>query len=163
VTGLSPDELQGLDRAPEGQRAALLSELVREDARRAGLARELATLSSQVAAESARLGALSAIAAELEDRQRDFAVAEAVFASAIARTESTKTDVYASYPLIQVLENPSLPEHPSSPRRKLSLAAGITATFLLLIGLGLAWVRKPLISRLLVAPSAQDCDDEDRG
>lgn len=154
VTGLGAAELHSLDRAPEGQRAALLSELVRENARRAGLERQHATISNRIETEASRLAALAGLAAELEDRQRDFAVAEAVFASAIARTESTKTDIYASYPLIQVLENPSLPDRPSSPRRKLALAAGIAASFMLLIGLALAWVRKPLISRLLNAPEA---------
>ena len=152
VTGLDATALQGLDRAPEGQRAALLSELVRENANRAGLQRQHDTITAQIDTDGARLAALAGLAAELEDRQRDFAVAEAVFASAIARTESTKTDIYASYPLIQVLENPSLAEHPSSPRRKLALAAGIAATFMLLMGLCLAWVRKPIISRLIKAP-----------
>ncbi|MEP3346663.1 MAG: hypothetical protein ABJN34_16545 [Litoreibacter sp.] len=160
VTGLPEDNLIGLDRAPEGQRAALLSELVRENATQVGLKHEAETLSAQVKDENARIATLSPIASELEDLQRDFDVAEAVFASAIARAESTKTDVYASYPLIQVLENPSLPDHPSSPRRKLSLAAGIAATVLLLIGLGLAWVRKPMISRLLVSPKAQAQDED---
>ncbi|MFC3613032.1 GumC family protein [Lutimaribacter marinistellae] len=149
VTGLPASDLQGLDRAPEGQRAALLSELVRENARRAGIDRQIETVSARIKAEDTRLAILAPLAAELEDRQRDFAVAEAVFASAIARTESTKTDIYASYPLIQVLENPSLPDHPSSPRRKLALAAGVAATFMLLMGLVLAWIRKPLISRLI--------------
>lgn len=151
VTGLAPKDLAGLDRAPEGQRAALLSELVRETALRDGLERKYATLSARVSAEDTRLTAMAPLAAELEDRQRDFAVAEAVFASAIARTESTKTDVYASYPLVQVLENPSRPEHPSSPNRKLAIAAGSAATFMLIIGLALAWLRKPLLSRLLDA------------
>ncbi|KZY36120.1 hypothetical protein A3731_16210 [Roseovarius sp. HI0049] len=156
VTGLSADALKGLDRAPEGQRAALLSELVRENALRAGLEKQLATLDARIKAEESRLEGLAALASELEDRQRDFAVAEAVFASAIARTQSTKSDVYASYPLVQVLENPSLPEHPSSPRRKLAIGAGVAATFMLLMGLVLAWVRKPLISRLLEKPADQD-------
>ncbi|MEQ8877086.1 MAG: hypothetical protein RIC49_11820 [Phycisphaerales bacterium] len=155
VTGLSADALMGLDRAPEGQRAALLSELVRENALRAGLEQQLATLAARIKAEEGRLEGLASLASELEDRQRDFAVAEAVFASAIARTQSTKSDVYASYPLIQVLENPSLPEHPSSPRRKLAIGAGAAATFMLLMGLVLAWVRKPLISRLLEKPADQ--------
>ena len=154
VTGLEVNDLQSLDRAPEGQRAALLSELVRENARRAGLERQHATISERIAIEGTRLGELAGLAAELEDRQRDFAVAEAVFASAIARSESTKTDIYASYPLIQVLENPSLPDLPSSPRRKLAIAAGIAASFMLLVGLVLAWVRKPLITRLLNSPEA---------
>ena len=149
VTGLSVEQLSGLDRAPEGERAQLLSELVRENALRAGQEKLVKTLAEQVEAEAARLSALAPVAAELEDLQRDFAVAEAVFASAIARSESKKTDVYASYPLIQVLENPSLPDSPSSPNKKLSIAAGIAATLMLLIGLTLAWVRNPLISRLL--------------
>lgn len=152
VTDLDTISLQGLDRAPEGQRAALLSELVRENARRAGLERQHETISKRIDSESVRLSALAGMAAELEDRQRDFAVAEAVFASAIARTESTKTDTYASYPLIQVLENPSLPDRPSSPRRKLAIAAGIAATFMLLVGLAMVWIRKPLISRFLKTP-----------
>ena len=149
VTGLPSSELQSLDRAPEGQRAALLSELVRENAQRAGLKRQHQVMAERIISEEVRLTSLAGLAAELEDRQRDFAVAEAVFASAIARSQSTKTDIYASYPLIQVLENPSLPEYPSSPRRKLAIAAGIAATFMLFMGLGLAWVRKPLVSRLI--------------
>jgi len=149
VTGLTVDQLGGLDRAPEGQRAQLLSELVREDALRAGLEEHVATLRAQVRLETLRLSELAPVAAELEDRQRDFAVAEAVFASAIARSESKKTDVYASYPLIQVLENPSLPTHPSSPNKKISIAAGVAASLMLLVGLALAWIRNPLISKLL--------------
>jgi uncharacterized protein involved in exopolysaccharide biosynthesis len=149
VTGLTAEQLGGLDRAPEGQRAQLLSELVREDALRAGLEKHFATLRTQVRLETLRLSDLAPIAAELEDRQRDFAVAEAVFASAIARSESKKTDVYASYPLIQMLENPSLPTRPTSPNKKISIAAGIAASFMLLMGLVLAWVRNPLISKLL--------------
>jgi uncharacterized protein involved in exopolysaccharide biosynthesis len=156
VTDLAPQDLVGLDRAPEGQRAALLSELVRESASRAGLSRQHEALLARVETETQRLAKMAEMASQLEDRQRDFAVAEAVFASAIARAESTKTDIYASYPLIQVLENPSLPEAPSSPLRKLAFAAGIAATLMLLMGLVLAWVRKPLILRLLNTPDARD-------
>ena len=89
------------------------------------------------------------LAARLEDLQRDFSVAEAVFASAIARTQSSKTDIYASYPLVQVLEDPSLPDGPSSPKRKLAVVAGVAATVLLLFSLSLAWIRLALIRRLL--------------
>ncbi|WP_300034572.1 hypothetical protein [uncultured Roseobacter sp.] len=152
VTGLAPELLAGLDRAPAGERAALLAELVRENAQLAGLTQRAETLKQRAQTDGAHLSALSEAAAELEDRQRDFAVAEAVFASAIARSESSKTDVYASYPLVQVLEDPSLPTDPSSPRRKLSLVAGAAATFLLMMGLLLAWLRQPLISKLIVAP-----------
>ncbi|WP_436399174.1 GumC family protein [Roseobacter sp. S98] len=156
VTGLDEASLAGLDRAPQGERASLLSGLVKEHTARKGLRQRVATLRQQVAGEKARLAALAPLAAELEDKQRDFKVAEAVFASAIARSESTKTDVYASYPLVQVLEDPSLPEAPSSPRRKLSIAAGLAATLLLIGGLVIAWIRQSILSRLLAKPETGD-------
>ncbi|MGX9355819.1 GumC family protein [Roseobacteraceae bacterium S113] len=149
VSGLKAEELSGLDRAPDGQRASLLGELVREAATLSGLEEQTASLTRDHAAEVERLAKLAPIAAKLEDTQRDFDVAEAIFASAIARSEATKTDVFASYPLVQVLENPSLPERPKSPNRTLSLAAGIAGTFMLLIAFALAWVRKPIIERIL--------------
>ena len=132
-----------------GNRAALLSDLVTSESQRAGLAAELAALTERLRTAEARRVELIEPAARLEDLQRDFAVAEAVFASAMARSQTTKTDLYASYPLVQVLEDPSLPVDPTSPKRKLAAAAGIAATVFLLIGLTLGWIRRPLIDRLL--------------
>lgn len=154
ITGLDAGQIEALDLAPAGARAELLAELVRMDAERTGTAQELATLSGRLAAEKARQQKLAAAAAQLQDLQRDFAVAEAVFATAIARTQSTKSDIYASYPLVQVLENPSLPDRPSSPNRKLAIAAGVAATLMLLFGLLLGWLRSAVIGRLINAPGA---------
>jgi uncharacterized protein involved in exopolysaccharide biosynthesis len=152
VTGIPANQLTGLDLAPAGARAELLSELVKMDAERAGVAQQHATLSARVAKEKAAVYRLAPTAARLQDLQRDFSVAEAVFATAIARAQSTKSDVYASYPLVQVLENPSLPDRPSSPNRKLAIAAGGAATLMLLISLVLGWVRSAVIGRIIKAP-----------
>lgn len=155
ATGIAPAALSEQDLALSGVRADLLAELVAMDARRAGVAAQLSAAQTRLAAETARLRSLAPAAARLEDMQRDFAVAEAVFASAIARTQSSKADVYASYPLVQVLEDPSLPETPSSPKRKLAIAAGAAATVMLLIGLGMGWMRRSMITRLLAKAPAQ--------
>ncbi|QQA44716.1 hypothetical protein [Pelagovum pacificum] len=152
VTGMNADALAALDLAPDGARAELLAQLVRMEADRAGIARQYETLNARLADELAEQRALAAPAARLQDLQRDFSVAEAVFASAIARTQSTKSDVYASYPLVQVLENPSLPDAPSSPNKKLAIAAGGAATMMMLLGLMLGWMRSALIGRLLSKP-----------
>ncbi|WP_109464248.1 GumC family protein [Albibacillus kandeliae] len=154
LTGLSADDLDTLDLSHVGNRATLLSELVRLEAERVGTAAEYATMSQRLETAEARRLDLIEPAARLEDLQRDFSVAEAVFASAMARTQTSKADLYASYPLVQVLEDPSLPDEPSSPKRKLALAAGIAATLFLLMGLFLAWLRRPLISRLLAEGDA---------
>ncbi|TMV80478.1 hypothetical protein FGG78_25230 [Thioclava sp. BHET1] len=157
LTGLPLDVAQALDLSTSGNRPALLADLVRQEADRQGRAAEYEALSAELKRNDARVLELIDPAAKLEDLQRDFSVAEAVFASAMARAESSKTDLYASYPLVQVLENPSLPDRPSSPKRKLAIAAGGAATFFLLIGLVLGWIRRPLIGRLLVRsdPAAQ--------
>ncbi len=153
ITGLPAEDVALLDLAPQGARAELLAQLVRMDADRAGAAEELATLQARLENSQADLNAKASAASKLQDLERDFSVAEAVFASAIARAQSSKSDVYASYPLVQVLENPSLPERPSSPNRKLAYAAGIAATFMLLVSLVMGWVRLAVISRLLNQPS----------
>jgi uncharacterized protein involved in exopolysaccharide biosynthesis len=119
---------------------------------------EVALFGTELAAASAQYGAAHpkvVAAAQLQDLERDFSVAEAVFASAIARAQSSKSDVYASYPLVQVLENPSLADRPSSPNRKLAIAAGIAATLMMLMALAMGWVRLALISRLLTKPAAK--------
>jgi len=152
LTGLNASELEDLDLSHVGSRAGLLSDLVTLEAERAGLAAEYQAMSVRLQAAEARKLSLIEPAAKLEDLQRDFAVAEAVFASAMARTQTSKTDVYASYPLVQVLEDPSLPTDPSSPKRLLAVAAGCAATFCFLLGLLLGWLRKSLISRLLHNP-----------
>ena len=154
ITGLDPARLMQLDVAPQGVRADLLAQLIRMDAEHAGAQRELATLQERMDASRNELSAKASAAAELQDLERDFSVAEAVFASAIARAQSSKADVYASYPLVQVLENPSLPDRPSSPNRKLAIAAGVAATFMLFFGLAMGWVRLALISRLLTPTRA---------
>ncbi|HBR38325.1 MAG TPA: hypothetical protein DD939_13630 [Sulfitobacter pontiacus] len=151
VTGLDGRQLETLDLAPAGARAELLAQLVRMDAERIGATQEHATLAARLATEKARQQNLAAAAARLQDLQRDFSVAEAVFATAIARTQSTKADVYASYPLVQVLENPSLPDRPSSPNRKLAIAAGGAATMMQLFGMLLGWMRSAVIGRLINA------------
>ncbi|SFC09611.1 GumC family protein [Tropicimonas isoalkanivorans] len=151
ITGMSATEVARLDLSPVGGRAELLARLVEYDSERAGQAAELAALEQQLAGLEARVLDLIEPAARLEDLQRDFSVAEAVFASTTARSQTSKVDLFASYPLVQVLENPSLPEAPSSPKRKLAIAAGVAATLFLLMGLTLGWIRRRLIDRLLAA------------
>ena len=152
LTGLSDMQIVQLDLSSIGARAGLLSRLVETEADRAALAAEVASLRERASSAQARVESLINAAAELEDLQRDYAVAEAVFASAMARSDTTRTDLFVSYPLVQVLEDPSLPTDPSSPRRKLAVAAGGAASVFLMIGLFMGWMRRPLIDKLLVKP-----------
>lgn len=155
ITGLDAEALSNFDLAPDGARAQLLAELVRMQVEVSGATEQLATLEAQKASAQKTLDIFAPAAAKMKDLERDFSVAEAIFASAIARAQSSKSDVYASYPLVQVLENPSLPQKPSSPNRKLALMAGIAATLMLLISLSMGWIRIALITRLTTKPGSK--------
>ncbi|MCI5078616.1 hypothetical protein [Oricola sp.] len=149
VTGLDAETLErGLDRTAIGERGVLLSQLVSEVAKRDGLVAQLASLGEKLAVNKARLVELSDTASRLERLNRDYKVAEAVFTSALARLNVSKTDVFASYPMVQIAEPPSLPWAPSSPNKMLAIAAGVMATLCTLVGLVLIWVRRPVIDLL---------------
>jgi uncharacterized protein involved in exopolysaccharide biosynthesis len=153
ITGLNAEMLSTLSPPPQGARSELLAQLVQMQVALAASEEEMRTLQNQLDTSQSEIELLAETASDLQDLERDFSVAEAVFASAIARAQSTKSDVYASYPLVQVLEDPSIPQLPSSPNRKLVLAAGFAATIMLFIGLSLGWVRLALISRILAKPT----------
>lgn len=147
-TGLSMPEIINLEMSQKGDRTDLLADLLRSEAARQGASAEYETLNKRCLAERLKLEKIAPMAARLEDLQRDFRVSEAVFTSAIARGQSSKVDVYASYPLVQVLEPPSLPLKPSSPRRMISFAAGGAATLCVIISLTLGWARFGMINWL---------------
>lgn len=142
-----------LDVAPDPARAALLAQLVELAGFCDNLAETEATLAAQLATANARIAKIAPMATRLDDLSRDYQVAETVFSSALARIDTTKADVYASYPLVQVLADASLPEKPTSPKPLIAIAAGIVATMMILMGLALAWVRRALIDRLLTRPA----------
>lgn len=143
-----------LDIAPDPARAALLAELVELASLCENMASAEATLIAQRAAADERLERLAPMASRLDDLSRDYQVAETVFTSALARVDTTKSDVYASYPLVQTLADASLPIKPTSPKPLIAIAAGIAATLMVLMGLTLAWIRRPLIDKLLTRPLA---------
>lgn len=58
--------------------------------------------------------------------QRDVQIAETIFSSTLAQLDLRSSYVFGSYPQIQLLQEPSLPESPSSPKRLYVL---IGATF----------------------------------
>lgn len=94
---------------------ALMSSLIEKAAEAAGQEARLAEIDSIMSDIEVRRSKLGAVAAHLDDLQRNHMIANAVFSSALARLDASKSDQYASYPLVQMLSEPTLPENPSSP------------------------------------------------
>ena len=88
-------------------------------------------------------------ASKLEDLKRKHQVATAVFTTALAKVDIGKSDHFSSYPLVQLLAEPSVPEKPETLDRKLALLGGVAGSLLSLFGIILLWVRKPYLQRQL--------------
>ncbi|MFT5996224.1 MAG: hypothetical protein ACI9RV_001826, partial [Glaciecola sp.] len=87
--------------------------------------------------------------AVLDRLQKEFDLAEAIFTSAAARIEAGKADVFASYPVIQVLTTPSIPAEIDSPIIALGLVAGAVGIIFVTSGVTVLCNRRRLIKRLL--------------
>ncbi len=120
--------------------AELLTQLVRNESVIEGKSREIETLTAEKARLEDEITRLSAAAAQLEDLKKNQILAEAVYASAVARVDTSKSDIYGAYPIVQVLAPPNLPEGHEQPRRLYAFAGGMAGSLFSIIAWGLAWL-----------------------
>jgi uncharacterized protein involved in exopolysaccharide biosynthesis len=141
--------LSKLNVSGSASRAQLFTDLIKIDAERAGLAGQIEELEKLINEYSGRLQSRSTEAARLDELLREHELAEAVFTSAQARIETSQSDRYASYPLLQMLSTPSLAEKPSSPKKNLTIVGAVLASFFTITGLLLLWIRLPYLQKIL--------------
>ncbi|WP_336980854.1 hypothetical protein [Altererythrobacter fulvus] len=130
-------------------RARLMESYVLHDSDRSGSAAALAEIHRQIGQEQGVSQRLVKDASQLADLVRDVRVTEAVFSSALARLDTNKADPFASYPLVQTLEAPSLPRSKAAPSPLIALAGAMAASILVIFGFLLLWLRQPIIRKLL--------------
>jgi uncharacterized protein involved in exopolysaccharide biosynthesis len=135
-------------------RAELFKALVTGEAQADGKRRELAALEQAATEMEERVKTLNAKVARLEDLKKDHLLAEAVFTSAVARLDTNKADVFASYPLTQVLATPDLPQSKSAPLLIFAVAGGLAGTILSSAAWTLAWLRQLFVRRRRKKPSS---------
>ncbi len=127
----------------------LLQELIQYQAQQRGIDSELARRQQALATLVLRIEESADDAIKLEELSRKQQVATAVFSTALAKQDIGKVDRFASYPLLQMLAEPTLPERPDQLHVKLALAGGGAATLFILSGLLVLWLRKPLLQQML--------------
>ncbi|MGS0696797.1 exopolysaccharide biosynthesis protein [Shewanella sp. 0m-4] len=138
---LSADDLDG--------RAQLMQELLSLNTKAEGLRHRIDALSDQIHAWDHRFNDSNDDAAKLEGLQREHQVATAVFTSALAKMDIGKADIYAAYPLLQLMAPPSLAEKPDNLRTLLAIVGGIAASISLIAGMVMLWIRKPILQKIL--------------
>jgi uncharacterized protein involved in exopolysaccharide biosynthesis len=134
-------QLASLHLGDSRDRSELYRKFVELDARAQGLRTAIASMDQSTQELQSQIERQSRRAAQLEDLERDHKIAEAVFSSALARLDTGRQDIYASYPLVQLMSPPSLPTSPSSPRLLYAVAGASVCSIFIAIALVLAWAR----------------------
>ncbi|MCV6622845.1 MAG: hypothetical protein OIF51_13965 [Cellvibrionaceae bacterium] len=145
----SAEILQNTNLGSSKQLASLFSKLLMDNAELEGLNAEYEQIKLNELRLQDELKILAREAAELDRLEREFQRAEAVYNSAAARLELNQSDIYASYPIVQLLAAPSMALNPISPNPMIALLAIIAALVLLNCGGVLLWQRQAIIQFLL--------------
>ncbi len=132
-------------------RSGLFQELVTLYTRVTGMQSQKDMLAQEMQNLQQRLEQNSDDAAALEDLKRKQQVATAVFTTALAKLDIGKSDAFSSYPLLQMLAKPTLPESPDRLKNILALGGAAAGTLFTLIAFGLLWIRKPYLRKILMS------------
>jgi uncharacterized protein involved in exopolysaccharide biosynthesis len=121
--------------------AELMRTLVGNEAALKGRRDEMAMIEVETRRLDAETKRMSGPAADFEELRKNLLVAEAVLKSALARLDTNKADIFQSYPIVQVLSPPELPESRNQPRLMYAMLGGTVGTLFVLIAIGLAWLQ----------------------
>ncbi|WP_052055220.1 hypothetical protein [Myxosarcina sp. GI1] len=127
------------------KRGDLFVQLVTMNAELEGLDGQIKTLKEQLNNLEAELNILTKKETIHDNLDRDLQIAQAVFASTLTKIDLSKGDPFASFPMIQIIEEPTLPEEPSAPKPKLVMAGAFIGSLFVSAGLTLLWWREPLL------------------
>lgn len=145
----SAEILQNTNLGSSRELATLFSKLLQDNAELEGLNAELSQLELAQLRLEDELRLLTREASELEHLQREQQRSEAVYNSAAARLELNQTDIYASYPIVQLLAAPTAAIKAISPSPLIALLAAIVGLLLLNTGGFVIWQRQAIIRFLL--------------
>ncbi len=129
--------------------SALFAEMLDAGARLSGIEAKIAELGLAEKRLDDQLRVYSREYSELEQLERDQQRAEAIYNAAAAELEHGTTNLFSSYPLVQLLAAPDRPLEPSAPKLKIAIAVSVFALICLHIGVLVIWQRDRIISALL--------------
>jgi len=112
-----------------------------------GLNAQSKALKEQQQQYQQRIRAHTQDAATLADLQRDHQIAEAIFSSALAKLDTSRLDIYATYPLTQLLTQPGGTITRDRLQSKIMILAIVMIFGLLSLATSLTHMRRTLIAK----------------
>lgn len=110
--------LPGVDTSVGEAYATLIQELVLTESETAALQQQASQLTTQLEQLNARLARIPAAQVRLQALQREYNIAQEVYSSLIAQIEANRVYAFSTYPVVQVLDQPTANAIPSGPGRK---------------------------------------------
>ncbi|MBQ4836399.1 GumC family protein [Pseudoalteromonas luteoviolacea] len=144
-----------LDLKNNPKRAQLFADLINAYAVKKGKEAKFVELDQAQTLLNEKIKIYAREAAELERLQREFDLAEAVFTSAAARLEASKADVFASYPIVQLMTPPSLAFKAVSPKKGLAVAAALFAMIFTSLAIFMVNKRREIVALVVDKPKAK--------
>lgn len=150
LVGAKAKEVFGILTMEESpKRAQLFADLIEAYAKEQGLQAKQGSIERSLLHLSDQLKIYTREHAELDRLQREFDLAEAVYTSAAARLEASKADIFASYPVVQLLTAPSFPVVAASPNPIIGLVAAVIGIVFISLALVVVWQRSSLLNLVL--------------
>ncbi|KZN41227.1 GumC family protein [Pseudoalteromonas luteoviolacea] len=144
-----------LDLKNNPKRAQLFADLINAYALNKGKQAQFLELDQAQVLLNEKIKIYAREAAELERLEREFDLAEAVFTSAAARLEAGKADVFASYPIVQLMTPPSVAMKPVSPKKSLAVAAALFAMIFTSAAILMVNKRREIVALVVEKPKAK--------
>jgi uncharacterized protein involved in exopolysaccharide biosynthesis len=127
-------------------------------AEKSGLVARAQALKDNRALYLERLKSHAQGAATLADLQRVHQIAEAIFSSALAKLDTSRLDIYATYPLTQLLTQPGATIMRDRLQTKLMIVGSILVYAMLSLALALIHVRKRILKNTKKTPASGSID-----
>ena len=123
-------------------RESLFRDLIAVQSEQKGASAQNEALGNQIDELEVRLNMLVQKLSKLESLQREVQIAEAVFASTLAKLDLGKSDIFISYPITQLIAEPTLPDEKTSPKPSIVFVGAGVASIFITTGLAMLWWRK---------------------
>ena len=122
-----------------GSRRDLAELLVTLQTEYTGLENEIDELQRQITSLDTRLTLLVREQPTLNRLEQDVRLSESILVSDVAKLKVDKPELATSYPALQLLLEPSLPEEPQGNTKKMIILGALAASFLLTTGMIMFW------------------------
>ena len=134
----------GIDPQVAIVRGDLFREAIVNQAGRERLISQNQSLADEIGQMEVRLNQLSQEKFTVDQLTRNLQIAETVFASTLAELNLNGEDIYAIYPPIQLVTEPTIPgeDDRTNPSVQMVFLAGLAASFVITFGLLLLWYEK---------------------